>query len=128
MNTLDSVMLLHCEEKMEIKSITIFTSTRRFALISAHRLHSLHIGVTLKNPGSPTPGTYSLCGQHPGILDPYTVITCSYHIRGRYVIVQIASQLGILTLCEVEVYQTLSTGLLKYLHYKQMERMSYHIT
>ena len=115
-------------DRRDGRSTIIFTSSGRFALISAHRLHSLHIGVTLNNPGTPTPGTYSLCGQHPGILDPFTVITCSHHIRGRYVIVQIASQLGILTLCEVEVYQTLSTGLFKYLPYNQMERMCYHIT
>ena len=74
------------------------------------RLHSVHVGVMPYHPGFPVLGTYPLCGKHPGIVDKSAVIMCSQYTWGRYVTVQIASEEGILTLCEVEVYQSIHTG------------------
>ena len=79
-------------------------------LCLGNHLHSVHVGVMTYHPGSPVLGIYPLCGEHPGIVYPFAVIMCSQHTWGRYVTVQIASERAKLTLCEVEVYQSIHTG------------------
>ena len=80
--------------------------------VPGYRLRNVYIGVTnvspLEDTPTPNPLNYKLCAFNQGELDVVKqIFRCEPHIiRGRYVIIQIQSDVEpILQLCEVEVYK-----------------------
>ena len=74
-------------------------------LRSGERLSNVYVGVTLEAPGTPVRGNYPLCATHPGTVGAYWELACQTPMRGRYIIVQLATTDQILTVSELQVFR-----------------------
>ena len=80
--------------------------------IKGWRLHDFNVGVTDTDPTiespNPSPSNYDLCGSYNGVVCDGGIVdmVCDVSTRGRYVIVQILGTSQVLTLCEVQVFES----------------------
>ena len=76
---------------------------------SAYDLDNFIIGLTDVSPDAtaPTMWNYDLCGQYPGVVGEGATVylqCTSCMTPRRYLVVQVESTLGHLSICEIQVY------------------------
>ena len=77
-----------------------------FVFCTASRLNNFQIGTTSTSPAEVAPAldNYDVCSRQLEALEPGRYKTFSCPHLARYVIIQLRG-IGILTLCEVEVFE-----------------------